>query len=132
MLTSCESCGKEFEKKIAEINRTKHHLCSKKCTGEFKQKKNVLRFWEKSEQVGDCLEWLGFKNNDGYGIQRFRRKLMLAHRVSYILSKGDIPKGLCVLHKCDNPCCVKPEHLWLGTHQDNMDDMDKKGRRYKK
>ena len=132
MIVLCENCDKEFEKKVAEIKRTKHNLCTKKCAGERRMKETKSKFYDLCERVGECLEWRGHRNKHGYGVKRFNKKTMLAHRVSYLISNGDIPDLMCVLHRCDNPCCVEPSHLWLGTHQDNMDDMNEKGRGYKK
>ena len=64
----------------------------------------------------------------GYGMFRIKRESYLAHRYSWTLHRGPIPVGLWVLHRCDVPACVNPGHLFLGTHQDNMDDMKRKGR----
>ena len=78
----------------------------------------------------DCWEWTAATNNIGYGMFRVRQGLMrTAHRVSYELFKGPIPFGMVVCHKCDNPKCVNPDHLWAGTMLDNIRDMDNKGRR---
>lgn len=74
-----------------------------------------------------CEEWQSTRNRQGYGKFWFERKQALAHRVAYKLFVGD-PGDLCVLHRCDNPRCVKPEHLFLGTDGDNIRDMWKKGR----
>lgn len=79
-----------------------------------------------------CWEWSGGTNNIGYGM--FTKQsggMMTAHRAAWEIYKGDIPKGKHVLHTCDNRCCVNPEHLWLGTHTENMQDMHSKGRRKK-
>jgi hypothetical protein len=75
----------------------------------------------------DCLEWIGFERN-GYGRFRVNKKIVSAHRYSYELYKGKIPYGLLVLHKCDNPKCVNPDHLWAGTYNDNNKDRVRKGR----
>ena len=99
------------------------------------------RFWSKVDKTtgygpnGDCWEWKGAKNETGYGIFGIEKKrLIKSHRFSFQLYNGDIPKsddyhGICVLHKCDNPGCVNPAHLFLGTQIDNIKDMTSKGRR---
>lgn len=75
-----------------------------------------------------CFLWTGYKNNVGYGQIEVDGKIWLAHRLSWTVRRGPIPKGLLVLHKCDTPLCVNPEHLFLGTHKDNSADMMQKGR----
>lgn len=74
-----------------------------------------------------CWGWKGSPSKK-YKALRFNDKAILAHRASYILHHGPIPKGLCVCHKCDNPSCTNPEHLFLGTYQDNVKDMMAKKR----
>jgi hypothetical protein len=77
-----------------------------------------------------CWMWTGYKKPNGYGTIRFERNnKFLAHRASYIFFNGDFPRHLCVCHTCDNPSCVNPKHLWVGTKADNHKDMDSKGRR---
>ncbi len=86
------------------------------------------RFWAKVDKSGDCWLWLAGKDPGGYGRIRFERKNWKAHRVAWILTKGIIPRGLCVLHRCDTPACVRSSHLWLGTKEENWADMRRKGR----
>lgn len=78
-------------------------------------------------ESGCCL-WTGSKDNGGYGTIHYEGKVRKAHRVSLAAVHGDIPKGMCILHKCDNPACVNPDHLFLGTQVDNIRDMVSKGR----
>lgn len=89
------------------------------------------RFDAKVLKGDGCWEWQATKNNKGYGMIGITTAIgkRLAHRVSYELHIGPIPDGLCVLHRCDNPACVRPGHLFLGTKRDNVADMDTKGRR---
>lgn len=80
------------------------------------------RFWDKVDKSGDCWVWTASINKKGYGWFKFGGRMMLAHRVSYELEIGEITDGLLVLHRCDNPSCVNPEHLYLGDHDTNMAD----------
>lgn len=89
----------------------------------------VERFWEKVNKTEGCWLWTAAKKQKNYGmIGVLPSRNRLAHRVSWELHNGPIPQGMKVLHKCDNPPCVRPEHLFLGTHQDNMRDMVSKHR----
>ena len=89
------------------------------------------RFWAKVNKTDDCWEWTGCLNNKSYGQIRVDGKAELAHRVSWEMANGLIADGLCVLHKCDNPKCVRPDHLFLGTIADNNQDKVRKGRQAK-
>lgn len=91
------------------------------------------RFWAKVKRAADdeCWLWQDAVRTDGYGvIQSSRGRIEAAHRVAYTLAYGDIPDGLWVLHRCDVKRCVNPQHLFLGTRQDNMDDMVAKRRHW--
>lgn len=83
------------------------------------------RFWSNVDRTGDCWIWIGSRLPSGYGRIGGRG---YAHRVSWALANGPIPAGMCILHRCDNPPCVNPSHLWIGTVADNMHDRDRKGR----
>lgn len=97
--------------------------------------KTIARFWAKVEksgpvpchvpELGACWVWTGALDPQGYG--RFR-PVRRAHRASWIIATGEDPGKLCVLHRCDNPRCVRPEHLFLGTRTDNARDRESKRR----
>ena len=89
------------------------------------------RFWENVSKTETCWVWIGHRKETNYGvISEGKRKgrPKSAHRYSWEIHNGPIPEGLCVLHRCDNPPCVNPEHLFLGTLADNAQDMLAKGR----
>lgn len=88
-------------------------------------------FWDKvatSNYGNTCWFWQASTTKDGYGTFRVGMKIIKAHRISYFLHYGTFDDKLYVLHSCDNPACVNPKHLFIGTQFDNMQDMSKKGR----
>lgn len=91
-------------------------------------KKTRQRFNTKWTFDNGCHVWNGEIKESGYGVFNNKSKGEMAHRTSYRMNKGEIPKGMVVMHKCDNRACVNPDHLELGTHEDNMKDMKDKGR----
>ena len=86
------------------------------------------RFFQSVRKTEDCWLWEGAHTNFGYGVIGWHAKSASAHRVGWELHFGPIPKGLMVLHRCDRPACVRPEHLFLGTSKDNALDKMAKGR----
>jgi len=89
------------------------------------------RFWSKVDRSAGpegCWLWTGSGDPKGYGTFWHDGRTRKAHRASWLLFKGGIPEGIWVLHRCDNPPCVNPAHLWLGTNADNVADMMRKGR----
>ena len=129
---TCALCGTSFVVQRSRATR----FCSKKCVGLDRQSSAADRFWPRVDkegpipphapQLGPCWPWKNYRQR--YGRTGFRNSHWLTHRVAYVLTIGEIPDGLHVLHKCDNTACCNPEHLFLGTHQDNMSDKSKKGR----
>ena len=155
---TCETCKKQFEKRSSNYGRFcsmecakpptisicqicersfrhrpshKRKYCSKSCEAKGRTKTIEERFWSKVNKSGDCWIWSGAKNQNGYGNILYNGRNKLAHRVAYELIFGKILDDKFCLHSCDNPACVNPDHLRLGTQFDNVQDMHAKNRALK-
>lgn len=125
----CQFCGNAFDAPNHLVKRGLALFCSRVCSIRSRHDSLEDRFWMylgKKTQAG-CILWAGCCNTRGYGIISGQQKVLMAHRVSFALLVGPIGE-LFVLHRCDNPPCINPSHLFLGTHRDNQEDKVKKGR----
>lgn len=126
--------------KLCEINECggthyAHGICNKHYQEALRESRKAIkptteeRFWAKVQKApgDDCWLWTAHKDPIGRGRFNMGRE-MFASRASWTLANGEIPEGMCICHRCDNPSCVRPDHLFLGTHQENMRDRDAKGR----
>lgn len=132
---SCECGSLDF---ICYVSKVRHgHTSSCGCikseikTGRPHLVADRLRSKTKIDRITGCWEWTASKTSSGYGKIFVTGKLRGAHRVSYELHHGPIQDGMRVLHRCDNPACINPEHLFLGSDADNVADMISKGRQQK-
>lgn len=120
----CEACGLIFN------HIRKRRFCGHKCANRYSMKKLygdlAHAFWSRVDKTESCWEWTGWTNNKGYGAIRGE----LAHRISFAMKNPDVPltPDQCVCHKCDNPKCVNPDHLFVASQAENMQDMWRKGR----
>ncbi len=126
-IKNCAHCGKPFDYgKHPQVR-----FCSIRCANLAKPKPDpVDLFWSKVDRHGpdECWMWQASTHRDGYGQFQLDGKTTRAHRFSYILAHGEIPKGLLVRHTCDHPACVNPAHLLTGTDYDNCHDKIDRGR----
>lgn len=94
-------------------------------------KSDIRRFWSKVVRTEGCWIFTGSLTHNGYGRLSANGHTYRAHRVAYEVSVGAVPDGMCICHKCDNRICVRPDHLFLGTDIDNIQDRNQKGRQCK-
>ena len=132
---TCTQCKTGYVLVTSPAIAARQKFCGKSCTAKnFKQRipdfvESVgRRLSDRSKRLDNgCIVYTG-QNNGVYGQVEYRRKTYTSHRASYLIHKGEIPRGMCVCHSCDNPLCINPDHLWLGTYKDNVRDMMDKGR----
>lgn len=126
---TCQTCGSPYD--VVPYKAQNSHFCSLPClhkaNGERQRVVTSTTFFDWAQSKEGCWEWPFSRNRYGYGKCRLLGETV-AHRVAYVLTRGPIPLGYLVCHRCDNPPCVRPDHLFLGTQQDNTADRDAKGR----
>lgn len=128
---NCRLCSDAFgrHKKDSARQWRNRQFCSTKCSNRHKAEeqksegRTMARFLSKVKKTDTCWVWVACRDKHGYGRFGLGGRVIRAYRASWILHNGPIPEGAHVLHKCDNPPCVRPDHLYLGTHKDNMRDM---------
>lgn len=128
LLRSCLHCGGPFTVWPASLKRSPCLYCSSHCYHAASRRLPEDRFWEKVQKSDGCWIWTAHRSRTGYGKFLLDGKATTATRFCWELHNGGIPAGLFVLHKCDNPPCVNPTHLFLGSLSDNMQDSSRKGR----
>lgn len=126
---TCQNCGKEFKLAPNRLRYGEGKFCSRQCGYAAKQIPLTVRFWSKVQKTNTCWIWTGAHNHQGYGRITVDGARKPAHQISWEMKNGPIPVGHEICHHCDNPSCVRPDHLFLGTRKDNVQDMIKKGRR---
>lgn len=132
----CRACGAPLMRKARESASyyEARKYCDRSCYAAFYNAKPAWQaFAEKATQTeGGCIEWTGYRDRKGYGRYSGAGKEVLAHRIAYVMHYGSIPAGMHIMHRCDNPACCNPQHLFAGTNSDNMADMKAKGRSAKR
>lgn len=127
LIRVCHGCGTEF--KSYASRKQKKYFCNSQC--RMSEESQAKRFWEQVKIIDDatsCWIWTGLRNTKGYGHFMFNEVHTFAHRIVYGYTFPDFDKSLHVCHHCDNPPCCRPDHLFLGTNDDNVRDKIAKNR----
>lgn len=129
---ACAVCSTAFAKRARDSQKqwARRSFCSCACANVVKKAKGLeAAFWGKVVKTqGGCWEWTTPRDAQGYGHIQHNGKRYKAHRLSYLLNVGPFPAEQVICHRCDNPPCCNPEHLFAGTQSDNAQDMVRKGR----
>jgi hypothetical protein len=133
----CESCGETFarDKRCTWKHWERARFCSRKCYGTANAKRlEAIRppmrdkFNQQIRITDGCWEWIGLTDKDGYGLFPYEGTLHRAPKIALELDGRPVPDGMYACHTCDNPICVRPDHLYPGTPKQNFDDMMRRGR----
>lgn len=138
----CLECKTTFMESVAYYELRGRKFCGRKCHSAYLERENTLEkaflnHIKKSNEPDGCWVWTAAQTSTGYGLMGFRGKMIKTHRASWMIYRGEIPKGMFVCHSCDlnyptgdtsYRLCCNPHHLWLGTNQENVDDMIQKKR----
>ncbi len=136
----CQQCNQSFTPAISNVSKGMGKFCSHKCYSKSLVIPFLTRFWNQVNKNGPCPPhlpnigscWIWTKKDGsprrGYGVIMKDKELVGTHRISWEIHYGPVPQGMCVLHKCDNRACVRPDHLFIGTKGDNAKDCINKGR----
>ena len=125
-IKKCQVCHKEF--KIQNQRDEKAKFCSWKCRKVKNLSINYLLQFIEIDDKTKCWNWKSTKDKNKYGTKKYKGKYYKTHRLFYEICNGKIPKDMCVCHRCDNPSCCNPDHLFLGTQLENIQDMINKNR----
>ena len=131
MRLTCKQCGVGFKRNVSrdEFSQGRGQYCSRGCSAAGIRAGATGRFWRRVHKTEGCWLWSGPKDNDGYGRAYHDGSTWRTNRLAWSLVMGPVPGDKWVLHRCDTPACVRPSHLFLGSHLDNMRDCLMKGRR---